>query len=75
MTPLQMIQRVGKILRQRRFETFPFTGAGMIKPKLPGMEHLAGIIRGQFRCVNFVAQDRMTQMMKMDPDLMGAAAV
>lgn len=73
--PLQMIQRVGKILRQRRFETLPFIDAGMIKPEFPRVEHLAGIIRGQFCCVNFIAEKRMAEVMKMHPDLMGAAAV
>ena len=47
----------------------------MPKPKFPGVEHLAGIIAGPFAAVEFIAEDRMAEVMQMDADLVSAAAV
>jgi len=47
----------------------------MLKPEFPGMQHLARIIFRQFWRINFVAQYRVTEMMKMNANLMGASAM
>ena len=73
--PLQLIERALKIFRQRRFEKFPLAGTRMSEAKFPGVQHLAWIIPGQLCAIDFVSQNWMTEMMKMDADLMGAAAV
>ena len=38
----------------------------MLKPKFPGMQHLARIIFRQFRRINFVAENGMPKMMQMN---------
>jgi hypothetical protein len=47
----------------------------MSEGELPGVQHLPGIIAGAFAAVQFIAQDRMAEMMEMDPDLVGPATV
>ncbi len=47
----------------------------MLKPKFPGVQHLARIIFRQFRRINFVAKHGVTEMMEVDADLMGASAM
>ena len=47
----------------------------MLKPEFPGMQHLARIIFRQFRRINFVAEHRVTEMMKVDANLMGASGM
>lgn len=47
----------------------------MAKCELPGMQHLSGKILCHTRRVNFVAQHRVTEMMKMDANLMGPSGV
>ena len=47
----------------------------MLKPEFPSMQHLARIIFRQFRRINFVAEHRVTEMMKVDANLMGASGM
>ena len=47
----------------------------MLEAKFPGVQHLARKSLCESAAVNFITQDRMTEMMKMNADLMGAAAV
>jgi hypothetical protein len=47
----------------------------MTEAELPSVEHLAGIIAGAFAAVKFVAEDGMAEVMEVDADLMGPAAV
>lgn len=47
----------------------------MSEAEFPGVEHLARIIAGSFAGVDFVAEDGMAKVMKVDSDLVGAAAV
>ena len=47
----------------------------MLKPKFPGMQHLARILFRQFRRINFVAKDGVTEMMEVDANLMGASGM
>lgn len=47
----------------------------MTEPELPGVQHLAGMIFRESGSVNFVAQNRVTEMMKMDANLMSAATM
>jgi len=47
----------------------------MLKPEFPGMQHLARIIFRQFQRINFVAEHRVTEMMKVDANLMGASGM
>ena len=47
----------------------------MREAKLPRVQHLARKLFRQFRGVNFIAEHRMTEMMQMDPDLVGATGV
>ena len=47
----------------------------MLEGELPGVEHLAGEIPGAFSAVEFIAEDGMAEMMEVDPDLVGPAAV
>ena len=39
------------------------------------MKHLTGKISGAFAAVQFVAKNRMTEMMEVDPNLVGATGV
>src|ERR1700736_5663966 len=68
-------ERSRKIIRHRCFETFPLTGARMLKAKLPGVQHLAGDILGKLWRIDFISHHGMTEMMKMNSNLMSAAAV
>ena len=47
----------------------------MLKAQFPGMEHLPREIFREFRAVNFIAENRMTEMMKVHTDLMRPSAV
>ena len=47
----------------------------MSEGEFPGVEHLARIIAGPFPAVQFVAEHGMTEVMEMDADLVGPAAV
>src|SRR5262249_32343023 len=47
----------------------------MTEAKLPSMQQLARKIFGKTCPIDFVADDRMTEMMKMHANLMGASAV
>src|SRR3954464_7040821 len=47
----------------------------MAETEFPRVEHLAGEISGAFAAVKFIAENGMAEMMKVDPDLVGAAAV
>jgi hypothetical protein len=64
-----------EILGHRRLESFPFSGARMLKAQFPGVQHLAWKIPCQLGRINFVTQQRMAEVMEMDPDLMRAAAM
>ena len=66
---------VVEIVRQRSFEILPFAYARVTKAELPRVEHLAGQIFREPRRVDFIAQHRVTEMMQVDADLMGAATV
>jgi hypothetical protein len=60
---------------QRRFKIFPFTGARMMEAQLPRVQHLAREILRQMRCIDFVAEHRVAEMMKVHANLMGASAM
>ena len=47
----------------------------MMEAQLPRMQHLAREIFRNARCVNFIAQDWMAEMVKMHANLMGASTV
>ena len=47
----------------------------MTESKLPSMQHLARKIFDQAYSIDFVTEDRMTQMMKMHANLVRASAV
>jgi len=47
----------------------------MPKAKLPGMQHLPREFLRELWRINFVAQYRVTEMMKMHANLVGSAAV
>lgn len=47
----------------------------MVETEFPGMKHLAGEIARPFAAVDFVAKDWMAEVMEMNADLVGAAAV
>jgi len=47
----------------------------MAEGELPGVEHLAGEISCAFAGVEFISQDRVAEVMEVDADLVGAAAV
>src|SRR3954464_7274587 len=47
----------------------------MAETEFPRVEHLAGEISGAFAAVKFIAEDGMAEMMEVDPDLVGSAAV
>lgn len=67
--------RLGEIVRQRRFKGFPFVCLRMMEAEFPGVQHLTWMTFRQFRPVNLVAQNGVAKMMKMNTNLMGAAAV
>jgi hypothetical protein len=62
-----------KILRDWCFEQHRFVDSRMVEAKSPGVQHLAG--SGPLPAINGVTDHRMTKMVQMDADLMGAAAV
>src|SRR5262249_60731529 len=64
-----------EISRQWSFKTLPFTAARMTKTQFPCVQHLARKIFSKSRRIDFIAQNRMAQMMKMHPNLMCAATV
>ncbi len=72
---LQSRHRAGEVIRQRCLENFPFAAARMTKAKLPGMQHLPRKFLRDFWRINFVAQHRVTEVMKMHANLVGPAAV
>ena len=47
----------------------------MNKTQFPGVKHLARKISSALAAVKFVTEHRMTEMVKMDADLVGASAV
>ena len=47
----------------------------MAKSNFPGVQHLAWETFCQVRCINFITQHRVTNMMKMHANLMGASAM
>ena len=47
----------------------------MLKTEFPGVEHLSREKFGKSAAVDFVAQDRMAEMFKMNADLMCPTAV
>jgi len=47
----------------------------MLKRQPPRVQHLSRKVCGEFRAVNFIAQHWMPEVMKVNPDLMGSAAV
>jgi len=47
----------------------------MIEAELPRVQHLAREIFRNARRINFIAEHRMTEMMKVHANLMGASAV
>ncbi len=50
-------------------------GPWMAKSNFPGVQHLAWETFCQARCINFITQHRMADMVKMHPDLVGAPTV
>jgi len=56
-------------------ESFPVASARVMKAKFPGVQHLARKIFGRFRGVNLVAQNGMANVLKVNANLMSAAAV
>ena len=64
-----------EIVRQCRFKAFPFLSTRMAKSKLPGMQHLSRKILRETRCVDIIAEHRVTEMMKMHANLMSPSAV
>jgi hypothetical protein len=67
--------RGGEVGGDGGFEAHFGAGARVAEGEFPGVEHLAGIIAGAFPAVQFVAEDRMTEVMQVDADLVGPAAV
>ena len=47
----------------------------MLKPEFPCVQHLSLMFPGGFRSVDFVSQHRVTNVMQMHPNLMGASTV
>ncbi|KAF5407107.1 MAG: hypothetical protein Udaeo2_28030 [Candidatus Udaeobacter sp.] len=47
----------------------------MVKSKLPSMQHLSRKILCETRCVDIIAEHRVTEMMKMHTNLMSPSAV
>ena len=47
----------------------------MEKPELPRMQHLAWKMFGERRCIDFVTEHGITNMMQMHPNLMCAPTV
>lgn len=47
----------------------------MAERKFPGVEHLARRSSGAFSAVDFVPEDRISEVMQVDPDLMGPPGV
>ena len=47
----------------------------MMKAEFPGVQHLTRKILGRFRGVNFIAQNGMANVLKVNANLMSAAAV
>ena len=47
----------------------------MAEGEFPGVEHLAGDMAAAFSCVEFVAENGVAEIVKVDPDLMRAAGV
>jgi hypothetical protein len=61
-----------EILGYLGFELQPLSTHRMVKPEAPRMQHLPWIFRKRFS-VNFIPQDRVTEVAEMNPDLVGAA--
>ena len=68
-----MIKGRPKILGDGGFEEHRLVGSRMAEAKSPSVQHLAG--SGSLAAINGVTDHRMTKMVQMDTDLMGAAAV
>src|SRR5947207_9504823 len=69
------LHRGREIVRQRRFKIFPFTADRMPESKLPSVQHLSGKLCRRARPIDFIAENRLTGMMKMHTNLVGASAV
>src|ERR1700730_15169353 len=64
-----------KIRRQRSLEIFPFLSARMTKSKLPRMQHLSRENLCEPRRIDFITEQRETEMMEMHANLMSPSAV
>ena len=69
------LHRGREIVRQRRFKIFPFTADRMPESNFPSVQHLSREILYQARRIDFIAENRMAEMMKMHTNLVGASAV
>ena len=58
-----------------RLECLPLSIARMMETQLPRMQHLSRKFGRALLSVNFVAKNRMTEMMQMHANLMRASAV
>jgi hypothetical protein len=67
--------RAAEVGWNRGLECHLFVRAGMPKTKFPRVKHLAREIAGVFAAIKFIAEDGMTQVMEVDANLVGAAAV
>ena len=47
----------------------------MTESEFPGVQQLARKIAGAFAAIQFISEDRMAEVMQMNPNLMGPAAV
>ena len=61
-----------EVLGYLGFELQPLSTHWMVKPEAPRMQHLPWIFRQRFS-VNFIPQDRVTEVAEMNPDLVGPA--
>src|SRR5882762_2993028 len=64
-----------EVVRQRRFKVFPFLSARVTKSEIPCMQNLSRKILCEPRRIDFVAEHRVTEMMKMHANLMSPSAV
>ncbi len=69
------MHRCVEVIGQRCFEAFPFACARMFESELPRVQHLPRQLLDSFRSVNLVAQNRVTEVMKMHTDLVGPTTV
>jgi len=60
---------------QGRLKVFPLAGARMSKPDFPSMQHLPEQMLFQARCIHFVPEYGVAEMVKMHTNLVRATAV